>query len=168
MPGHADWFNEVTWRQFLKLKPKRVFDVGIGWGQWAKFLKEKFPDIHIIGIEVFEPYITDEVKQYYDEIIINDVTKYEFQEKDRGDLIIFGDVLEHMELDEMMSLVKRASTFFQYMIVNTPYGYRPQGQEDTGNIHEVHLIGVYEGHFSDYNIIEKTIQHNMNLLIKNW
>ena len=69
----------------------------------------------------------------YDEIIIGDARRVELPE---ADLIIFGDVLEHMEKSEAIDLIKKSDKY-KHVIASVPVGYWPQGPID-GNEHETH------------------------------
>jgi len=170
MPSHDSWFNISTMEQIRSIQPKKVLDIGVGNGDWGRFVRDEFPDCYIVGIEVFPSYITPELNKIYNEILLMDVRDFLFEEG--GDLVIFGDVLEHMEKEDALELVDLASNEYKWMIINTPYGFLPQDEWE-GNKYETHICGFYADDFSDYDVIETNIRQQMsvsplmNLLIKN-
>src|SRR5580698_11377358 len=86
--------------------PLAVVDVGPGVGTYAKLLAG--PDLkRIVGIEVWEPYIhTYRLQNYYDELIIGDVRTVPIP---ATDVVILGDVAEHMTTDEALEVWRRCA-----------------------------------------------------------
>ena len=86
--------------------PLAVVDVGPGVGTYAKLLAG--PDVkHIVGIEVWEPYVrTYRLHEYYDELIIGDVRDVPIP---AADVVILGDVAEHMTADEAREVWRRCA-----------------------------------------------------------
>ena len=41
------------------IRPKSVFDIGVGYGKSGKIVKRLFPDAEITGFEIFKKYIDD-------------------------------------------------------------------------------------------------------------
>jgi hypothetical protein len=81
--------------------PLAIVDVGPGVGTYAKLLAG--PDVkRMVGIEVWEPYVrTYRLHDYYDELIIGDVRTVPIP---ATDVVILGDVAEHMTADEALSV----------------------------------------------------------------
>ena len=135
-----------------KVKPITIVDVGAGSGFWGKIAREEFPKCYSIAIEIWKDYITNhKLKNIYDKIINDDIKNV--IDMVSGDLIIFGDVLEHMEKEIAMSIVEIAVKNFKYIIINSPDGFQPQDAVN-GNIYEVHRCGLEPKDFEKYNIIE--------------
>ncbi len=150
---HHYWFNEHTLKQIRMVNPKRVCDVGPGRGTWARFIRQ-IGKSFVQAIEAWEPYVEQfGLKRWYNQIIIGDVRKVKF---DKGDLIIFGDILEHLPLEDVLPLVRRAAKTFRYMIINAPLGKYPQ-DDLGGNPYERHLCELFPEMFDEFRMIESHI-----------
>ena len=111
-----------------------IVDVGPGKGTYAQLLGNKY---EYIGIEIWEPYVEMwELKKLYKEIIIGSVAKVEIP---KSDLIIFGDVLEHMDKKVASDVLHKGSVASKHVIVSIPIGENPYGQVHYGNEYEKHL-----------------------------
>jgi len=108
----------------------RVLDVGAGDGKWGKLLKYKEMD----GVEVFKPNI----EKYHLEDIYRTVYNEDIRDFKYGwyDLVIFGDVLEHLEVEEAQEVLRYACQHSKEVLVAVPYEYK-QGIE-YGNVYEIH------------------------------
>ena len=128
-----DW----TVARLKELAPKTILDVGAGSGTYVNLLRPYFPDTHFTGNEIFARYVTQfGLAGLYDEVIVGDVRELELPEVD---VIIFGDVLEHMEIHEAQDVWRRArSVVRQAVVVSLPIVPYPQGPVD-GNDHEAHV-----------------------------
>lgn len=155
MPGHNEIVDEITKKQLIRLKPKRVIDVGIGYGSYGKMIKDCYNKCEIIGIEIWKPYIKKfpRLVEYYDDIIIGNIKKLINDTKIYGDLIIFGDVLEHLSHKDAINIVERASKKFKFIIINSPVGFQPQ-KPVLRNPYEKHRCGLYKEDFLKFDIIE--------------
>lgn len=163
----SDWkFDEPTVNQIMSIQPYKVLDVGVGLGKWGKAIRNTFPDCIIHGVEVYEPYITDELLVIYDTIFLSDVRSILPRLDNDYDIIIFGDVLEHMAFEDAERILNESLEKSMYVIVNTPNGFLPQG-EWRGNIFEEHLSGFTIETFHEFDIIEAYDLGNViNVLIK--
>jgi len=67
MPSSAPDHIPAVLKHVMKLQPKRVLDVGVGYGKWGFLLREYLEswndrvhpedwEITITGVEVWEPY----------------------------------------------------------------------------------------------------------------
>ncbi len=121
--------------------PWEIWDVGPGEGSYYDLLHD-LPDRHPywIAIEVWEPYIAQHgLRGKYDLVVNKDVRDIQldcFPESDN--LIIFGDVLEHMPEDDARQLILRAKQNFRWILVSIPIIHAPQG-EVNGNPYEAHV-----------------------------
>ena len=124
----------------VSLKPETIIDVGAGSGTYAKLLRP-YIDARFVGIEIFPDYIdTYKLKDLYDEIWLEDVRKYVNLE---ADLIIFGDVLEHMTVDQAVKVWEVAKRGCKYGLISVPIVHYPQG-EWFGNPHEAHVVDDWD------------------------
>ena len=112
-----------------------ILDVGFGAGTYGKLLKE-LGYTWVDGIDIYPDKIEElELDKVYDHIFIEDIR---FFYHNIYDLIILGDVLEHLNLDDsidMLSRMKEGAT--KHIVVSIPFSF-PQGEIDN-NPHEKHL-----------------------------
>jgi hypothetical protein len=74
----------------------------------------------------------------YDRIINEDARKLDWSTLPKVDLVIFGDVLEHMTKEESQMLVSQALTISKYVVISIPIVHSPQGAYG-GNPFEIHV-----------------------------
>lgn len=117
----------------MQIQPKRVVDVGVGFGRWGMILREfgevwfgrVLPgqwEIDVEGIEAFEGSVVDYHRQFYNRIHIGDALEVLPGLDGDWTLAILGDVLEHFYKSDgerlLGDLVERAD----YVLVNLPLG----------------------------------------------
>lgn len=106
-----------------RIKPKSGLDIGAGCGTYAHL----FPDVRWDGIEVWEPYVEQfGLKNLYDCIMVGDARKVK-PPRTRYDVIMAGDVLEHMSADDAAKLLRKLRKLAPYIVVSIPLGHYPQG-----------------------------------------
>ncbi len=130
------WTREVVERLAAEVGPLTVLDVGPGVGTYAKLLAG--PAVaHITGLEVWAPYVeTYRLRDHYDEIVVGDARTTPLPEVD---LVIMGDVAEHMVEAEARELWRRACAAAKHaVILSIPIVHYPQGHLE-GNPHEHHV-----------------------------
>lgn len=111
-------------------------DVGFGSGVYGKLLRA-FNYQNIDGVDVYDKDINEMgLDKIYDNIFIENIMDFHFE---HYDLIIMGDVLEHIELESAKELLRGfiENNKCSFMIISIPYEYE-QG-ELYGNSHERHL-----------------------------
>ena len=121
--------------------PLQVLDIGPGVGTYAKLLRG--PAVgRIIGLEVHEPYVhTYRLREYYDEIVVGDARAVAFPEVD---VVILGDVAEHMSEPEALALWdKSVAAARRAVYLSIPIVHYPQGEIE-GNHHEVHVVDDWD------------------------
>ena len=110
----------------------RVLDVGSGSGTYYNLLGDYFKIID--GVEVFRPNIEKyRLKDKYNIVYNVDIRDFKY---DFYDIIIFGDVIEHLEVGDAQRVLEYAKNRCREMIVAVPYCYK-QGIEE-GNVYEIH------------------------------
>lgn len=111
---------------------KRILDVGVGVGTYSKLLRDM--GYRMDGMEVWLPYVVEyKLTEMYDNVIIGNVMNYDIS---NYDVIIMGDILEHLSVEDGLSLMKRIEDNGQMCIVAVPYKLE-QGVCE-GNEYEVH------------------------------
>lgn len=106
-----------------------VLDVGAGGGTYLNLLGDYFI---MDAVEAYEPtakYLEGKYHKVFNEDIKD--FKYSFY-----DIIIFGDVLEHLEVSEAQKVLGYALSRSNEILVAVPYLYK-QGEVD-GNKYEIH------------------------------
>lgn len=122
-------------QRIIEMNPASVLDVGAGMGTYAKILYPFIPNLIIDAIEVWQPYIEKyQLKDKYRNVYAIDARKHNDY---NYDLVIFGDVLEHMPKDDAIQLWEKVSQQAQFALISIPIVHMPQHIID-GNPYEVH------------------------------
>ena len=107
-------------------------DVGACDGKWAGLLGHY---LKMDAVEIFAPNIAEHNLDWkYRRVYCKDIADYVYS---WYDLIIFGDVIEHMTVEKAQSVLEVASIRCRDMIIGVPYLY-PQ-DEIYGNPYEKHI-----------------------------
>lgn len=118
-------------------KDCKILDIGFGAGVYGKLLKAFFYQ-NIDGVDVWSKNIKETgLNHIYDNIFIENVLDFDF---DYYDLIIMGDVLEHIELEDSKKLLEKFinENKCSSIIVQVPYVYENEIAH-YGNDAERHL-----------------------------
>jgi predicted TPR repeat methyltransferase len=118
---------------------KTVLDIGPGSGTYGTLLRPHVERID--AIEVWEPYVHEfRLKKIYDSVVIDDFRNWPDYAitGHKWDLIVFGDVLEHMTAEESKKVWTHAAHMARYGLISVPIIHYPQGAE-FGNPYEVHV-----------------------------
>lgn len=162
--GHQiGWMSEpvfdkeiVQWLKRKFTKDSKILDVGAGDGKWGYVLGEHFDNID--AVEIFEPYIERyDLKKYYKKIFVENFLNLDF---DFYDVIIMGDVFEHVTKEEAHGWINKVKDKCSEIIIVVPFGY-PQDWD-----------GEYEnkwGHHHQPDLsIETMIQDFSELQLRFW
>jgi hypothetical protein len=152
MPS-STWHNIEMFVEIIReLRPASFLDVGVGNGKWG-FLVREYTDVwdghflraqwncKIEGVEIYEPYIVENTHQraIYNQIHIGDVTSI-VDTLGSFDVIYAGDVLEHIEKEASVKLVRRLSAMANMALVcSIPLGDEWLGKRGYDNSHEDHV-----------------------------
>ncbi|MEE1156108.1 MAG: class I SAM-dependent methyltransferase [Methanobrevibacter sp.] len=117
-------------------RSEKILDVGFGGGVYGKILKAFYYE-NIDGVDVWPENIDEMGLNFiYDNIFIENVLDFEFE---RYDLIIMGDVLEHMSLEDSKVLLNKfINGKTSKLFIQVPYMYENH-HEWQGNPYEVHI-----------------------------
>lgn len=131
--SHLIYKQEIA--DYLKRKFKKdasVLDVGAGEGTYLNYLQDYFDNIE--AVEIFKPNIDNyRLEERYKKVYNIDIRDFTY---DYYDIIIFGDIIEHLEVNDAQNVLKYAYNRCKEMIVAVPY-LNPQGIEED-NIYEIH------------------------------
>jgi len=135
MAGSYDFFKEDV-AKYLKEKftpNARVLDIGAGGGAYYNYLGDYFKEMD--AVEVFEPNIKEyDLESKYNKVFNVDIKDFEYG---HYDIIIFGDVLEHLTVKDAQKVLDYALDRCYEVIVAVPYMY--EQDEIYGNKYEKHL-----------------------------
>lgn len=136
MPGSSTAGRREALDMVLTLDPATILDVGPGWGIWVDLLRPWFAEAEFDCIEIYEPYVDRyHLDVRYDLVMVGDVRDLAKPDFIDYDLVIFGDVLEHMDKVDAVAVVAKLLT--RWALVSIPLG--PMPQEGTDNPYEEHL-----------------------------
>ena len=129
--------NEIREILISTLPPEtKVLDIGAGSGTYFNLLGDYFPTMD--AVEVFAPNIEKfSLQEKYRKVFNQDCLEFSFEEE--YGLIIMGDVLEHLRVEDAQDFIKRAldSNPKAQMMIAVPYEHPQHGVG--GNTHERHL-----------------------------
>lgn len=102
-----------------------VLDVGAGSGTYADFFRDNGVNVQIEAIEVWKPYIEEfSLADKYDKVYEQDVRQHtDFY----YDLVIFGDILEHMTKEEALAVWEKTAAQADYAVLAIPIIHYHQG-----------------------------------------
>jgi hypothetical protein len=132
-PTNKPWTQE----KIIELKPTTVLDVGAGQGVYLDLIRQGLgAGVIVNAVEVWQPYIDQfDLENRYDKLFamdVRDLTNFAY------DLVILGDVLEHMSEDSAVKLWDRISQQARYAIISIPIIHYHQDAIN-GNPYEVHV-----------------------------
>jgi len=141
---------------FADKKLDHIIDIGPGAGTYRDLLTGR--DAWWTAIEIWAPYVTMfNLVDKYNEVIIADAAWIDWDLLGRPDLVIMGDVIEHMSYGRASMLLARAMRAAAWVVVALPIIHYPQGTE-MGNPFEAHVqhytpLSVRELLLDDYNLV---------------
>jgi 2-polyprenyl-3-methyl-5-hydroxy-6-metoxy-1,4-benzoquinol methylase len=128
-------FYKPEIREYLKSKFKgnaKILDIGAGCGTYWNLLHNDFK--YIDAVEVFKPNIEKyNLKQKYHRVYNMNIKDFEYG---NYDIIIFGDIIEHLDINDAQNVLKYALNRCKEIIVAVPY--EMEQEEVDGNIYEIH------------------------------
>ena len=151
MPYSYTLWDSATLQYIDKNYQKNIsiLDVGPGEGKYSRLLHQYK---NIDGVEIYQKYIVqfglvDKYRKVFNMDIMN------FNEFGNYSLVIMGDILEHLTIDDTKKLLNNI-LMTSDLIVQIPYEYE-QGEYD-GNVHETHLqpeltYELFLSRYSEFN-----------------
>jgi predicted TPR repeat methyltransferase len=132
----------LAWFQANQSTIKTVVDIGPGSGTYVKLIREDAQccvDATWIGVEIWKPYIEEfKLESRYNQVLNQDVRTVDWVALG-PDVVIAGDVLEHMTKQDAVALVDRILQVSKTLIVSIPIRHMPQDEHAYPNPHEAHI-----------------------------
>lgn len=123
----------IEWIKGHFQKGETCLDVGACDGKWSDLLGGY---LTIDAIEIFAPNIhKHKLTDKYRTVYCGDIRGFKYGQE--YDLIIFGDVLEHMTVEDAQAVLKYALPRCRDLIVAVPYQW--VNRANYGNKYEIHL-----------------------------
>jgi hypothetical protein len=183
--GTSNWQN-ISYNIGLvrKLNPQSILDIGAGFGRWGILFRE-FLEIWDTGkydgnwertidaVEIFEPYIKDYHKYFYDNIYIENALDFLKRTENNYDLINLGDVVEHFIKKEGEELINLCLQRGKFVLITIPIGKYWQQDSVNENPYEEHKSVWYNNDFTKfryYNIKcfeDQTLRNYSVVLLSN-
>ena len=139
MPPAYSWsfFDELTAFAIRRIAPQRVLDIGAGDGKYGQLVRAAGPGpTHITAVEFDVSRRKGLLAAGYDEVLNMPARGLLKAPLAEYDLVILGDVIEHMRKSEGQDLLEFVNYRCTYMLVITPEAM-PMNRAD-----------FYEGHNS--------------------
>jgi hypothetical protein len=141
VPGSSQVGNDRILEMVGHLDFETILDVGPGRGQWYDLMHPWWPEARFVAVEIFMPYVERfNLGKRYDRVYCDDVRQWTVKNAGSYDLVIFGDVLEHMSKGEAVSVVE--SMLARHAVISIPIGVCPQEPSDD-NPYEEHISTWY-------------------------
>lgn len=147
-------------KEYLKSKFREsatILDVGAGEGTYCNLLNDYFYYKNMDAVEAFLPnIITYGLARKYNGVYNVDIKDFKY---DFYNIIIFGDIIEHLTVEEAQEVLKYAYDRCDEMIVAVPYEMEQGICED--NVYEIHK----QPDLTPENMLERYPM--LKLLVKN-
>ncbi len=163
MPSSSHLGLSLALDHVVRLRPRRVLDVGVGFGKWGFLVREAldFVDgrlerqnwqVTIDGIDAHR-YDSPLLDWVYDDVRVADVLDV-VDDLVGYDVVLIGDMIEHVEKEQGIALLDTLLRQNRNVVLSTPYHFFEQ--EVPGNPFERHRSHWTIGDFSkwtfDYDI----------------
>lgn len=150
MPGSMPEGKQFIKNFLLTKDIKRILDVGPGSGNYYDLLSkrgeyehydgEAITGIEWVAVEIWEPYVNYYgLEDKYSKIFISDISTIDWGILGNFDVVILGDVLEHMEKPKAAWAVRDSVEHSKWVVISLPIVYFPQDAADYENKHEAHI-----------------------------
>lgn len=157
MPFSTPLFDEAIKKLIAKMAPASVLDIGPGAGKYGKMIgllrREGVRIDRLAALEIDARYIAQfELDRIYDEVRCGDAAALPDARSDEVfDLVIFGDVLEHLRKSAGVDLIDFLYYRVKYLLLVIPVDYIQDAV--AGHAHEAHISTWYPEDFDRYKAL---------------
>lgn len=125
--------------QIRRLNPSSIVDIGPGEGTYSDLARRHTRKARWMAIEAWAPYVNEYgLFGKYDHVVISDIRHCDLNSVwIAPDLVIIGDVLEHMTRDEARTVLDRLTAWADHVLVCVPLVHCDQDAVG-GNWFEIH------------------------------
>ncbi|UVH55849.1 hypothetical protein NWF24_23810 [Variovorax paradoxus] len=113
-------FDSLTQHVVKTINPKRILDIGAGGGKYGALLKNVVPECELTALECDEAAFPQLREVGYHQILPITADKLYERSGDLYDVVILGDVIEHMLHSQGRDLLEFLNYRSRYLIVSTP------------------------------------------------
>ena len=116
-----------------------ILDIGAYDGKWYNVLVGGGRQYNMDAVEIFEPSIAKyKLREKYNKVFAENIIDFTKNHPDaKYDLIIMGDVLEHLTVEDAQKVVKDLYPICNDFIIAVPY--KSKRHAHYGNKYEIHL-----------------------------
>jgi AdoMet dependent proline di-methyltransferase len=138
MPYSALTFDDLIVKHLTALNPKSILDIGAGAGKYGTLLRSALPDCKIDAVEPTRDYIDRfDLRSIYNTVFELNIDQYlEIHPKNRYDVVIIGDMLEHVYRSKVVDYLDFLLYKNSWVLCIWPTNY-PQ-DDFNGNGYECH------------------------------
>ena len=128
-----------------------ILDIGAGGATYYNLLG---PNYDWTAIEIW-PEAAEFCRARYNRVLQIDMRQYDW-DKDY-DLVIFGDVLEHVSVEDAQKLIKKAKAHSNMILIAIPYCYKQEalyGNEAEKHIQDKLTVELFDALYPGFNPIK--------------
>lgn len=153
MPFSSCTFDNILTDHVCRLAPKTILDIGAGAGKHAQIIKQVY-NCQIDAVEPTKEYIKEyDLESLYTNVYNNDINGYiKNHSQNRYDLVIFGDVLEHLYKSEVIDYLDYFLYRSKWIIIIWPTNLL-QDDEYNNNYYEIHKSNFYLKDLDQFDIV---------------
>lgn len=158
MPGSAVEGKDMVKQFVVQHDLRTALDIGPGEGTYWYALQGTSMQ-QMDGIEAWGPYLnTYDLWSKYKHLWIADAYYFNWDKLQPYDLVLLGDVLEHMSEEHGKEVIAKAAEKGAYVVLSLPIYVYHQGWGDGGNWFESHLVQYSHDSvmelLKDYEVLE--------------
>ncbi len=166
MPYSSFIFDDAIAEIIKLIRPKTFLDLGAGAGKYGLMVKEINPSIETIAVEIEEDYLEKfNLRSIYQKIwnipVINLIRPEYFDS--RFDIIMAGDILEHLKKSDGIDLLNFLIYRSRWIIVEFPHRYLQNAVD--GYNSEAHISVWIEDDFLPFERTRMYVKDTQRLII---
>lgn len=166
MPYSSFIFDNAIAEVIKLIHPRTFLDLGAGAGKYGSMVKEIDPSINTIAVEIEEDYLEKfNLRSIYNEvwnIPVMNLVRPEYFDL-RLDIVMAGDILEHLKKSEGIDLLNFLIYRSRWIIVEFPHRYLQNAVDDYAS--EAHISVWTENDFFSFERTRVYARDTQRLII---